>query len=519
MTTSTLNLSQELLVGEVLKRTSHRFDNRIAFKCDDQSITFGEVDERATKIAAWLQSKNIQKDSKVAFMLRNSIAFSELAFGISLSGGVGVPVNFRLSPAEVAYILANSDSEIVFIDVDYVPLLTKIKDQVSRLRTIVVVHDDERKHPFTSYEEIFKEELSYLPCEQLQDHDAAFIMYTSGTTGKPKGAVLSHRNFYINAMNISHAGNSFIGESIILVPPQFHIAGLLLTIKGVLTAGMNILMEDFNPVAILQAIEKEKINTIFLVPAMWNFLFQVPNIKDYDLSSIVTCATGAAISPVELKKAILNYFPNAMLLDHFGQSETTATTTCLVGEDALRKPSSVGLPLFGVETRIVDEDMNDVPMGEVGEILYRGPTVMLEYYNNPQATAEAFEGGWFHSGDLVKKDEDGYIYVVDRKNVMINSGGENIYPAEIEEILYQIPEILECAVIGLPDSKWGERVVAVVVLKENETLEEDAIINYCAEQVASFKKPKEVIFIEQLPRISTGKVLKDKLRDSLLQNH
>src|SRR5699024_2653834 len=253
---------------------------------------------------------------------------------------------------------------------------------------------------------------------------------------------------------------SIKGESNILVAPQFHIAGLVLTMKGVLTTGTTVVLEEFNPVEILHVIEKEKINTIFLVPAMWNFLFQVPNIADYDLSSITTCATGAAISPVELKQTILKYFKNAMLFDHFGQSETTATTTCLVGADALRKPESVGRPFANVEVRIVDEEMNDVPVGEIGEIVYRSTTIMKEYYNNPDETAEAFRGGWFHSGDLVKADKEGFIYVVDRINDMIISGGENIYPAEIEAILYQMPEILECAVLGVPDDEWGERVIA-----------------------------------------------------------
>lgn len=381
-------------------------------------------------------------------MLRNSIAFSEIAFGIALTGAVGVPINFRLGESEVAYILNNSDTEIIFIDEQYTPILSKIKDQLTHLKTIVVVHTDKVDNPFIPYETIFSEAITYIPNNDLRHDDASFIMYTSGTTGKPKGAVLSHRNLFMNAMNIVFEGRSVHGESNILVPPQFHIAGLVLTMKGVLTSGTTVLLEDFNPVEILQTIEGEQINTIFLVPAMWNFLFQIPNISDYDLSSITMCATGAAISPVELKKTILKHFENAILLDHFGQSETTATTTILMGEDALRKPDSVGLPISNVEVRVVDEEMRDVSVGEIGEIVYRGPTIMKEYYNNPEATAEAFRGGWFHSGDLVTKDEEGFIYVVDRKSDLIISGGENIYPAEVEAILYQIPEILECAVVG-----------------------------------------------------------------------
>lgn len=209
-----------------------------------------------------------------------------------------------------------------------------------------------------------------------------------------------------------------------------------------------------------------------------------------------------------MKRRILNTFPNAILVDNFGQSETTATTTSNAGEDSLRKTDSVGKPYLNVEIRIVDENMNDVPTGEVGEIVYRGPTIMKEYYNNRQATKEAFEGGWFHSGDLVRMDEEGFIFVVDRKKNMIISGGENIYPAEIEEILYQMQEILECAVIGIPDQKWGESVKAIIVTKPDHTLTEEQVIDYCKTRLASYKKPKYVQFVDTLPRNASGKVLK-----------
>lgn len=516
MTTSSLQLSNELLIGEILKRTAHRSPDHVAFIFKERHITFQELNERATHLAGWLQSVQIKQDSKVAFMLRNSIAFTEIACGIALSGGVGVPINFRLGEKEVAYIANNSDAEIIFIDELYIPIFNRIKNLLTHEPMIVVVHSTSVEHSFINYETIFSNNTTYYPIQELTDDDASFIMYTSGTTGKPKGAVLSHRNLFMNAINIIFEGKSVHGESNILVPPQFHIAGLVLTIKGILTAGTTVLLEDFNPIEILQTIERERINTIFLVPAMWNFLFQVPNIRDYNLSSITMCATGAAISPVELKKTIITYFENATLLDHFGQSETTATTTILMGDDALRKPESVGVPLTNVEVRVVDEQMNDVAVGEIGEIVYRGPTIMKEYYNNPKATEEAFRGGWFHSGDLVTMDEEGFIYVVDRKSDMIISGGENIYPAEIEAVLYKLPNLLECAVVGIPDSNWGEKVIATIVVKENKSLSEEAILTHCQTYLASYKIPKEIVFIEQLPRNTAGKVVKYQLRDKIL---
>lgn len=517
MTSSSLNLSNELLVGEILKRASHRSPNEEAFVFNDKRITYKELDVRATRLAGWLQSKGIEKNDKVAFMLKNSITFTETIFGIALSGGVSVPINFRLTANEVAYILKNSDSEMIIIEEAYIDLVLSIKDKLTKLKTIIVVSNNSLSSELISYESIIAENASYSPCETLTDSDTSFIMYTSGTTGTPKGAVLSHKNIHMNAMNLIYSSRSRNGESNLITPPQFHIAGLLLTIKSVLTSGKTVLLQEFDPVRILTELEKEQINVIFLVPAMWNFLFQVPNISEFDLSSVETCATGAAIAPVELKKRILNQFENAILVDHFGQTETTATATVLVREEALSKPESVGRPFINIEARVVDEEMNDVPIGSVGEIVYRGPTVMKEYYKNPEETKIAFRGGWFHSGDLAIKDEEGYFYMVDRKKDLIITGGENVYPAEIEEILYQLPEVLECAVYGIPDSKWGESIKAAIVLKPNDTLTEDEIIKHCKNHLASYKKPTSVDFIEALPRNTTGKVLKYKLRDSLKQ--
>ncbi|RLL46859.1 long-chain-fatty-acid--CoA ligase [Oceanobacillus piezotolerans] len=508
MTSSSLNLSSQLLVGEMLKRATHKTPHAEAYVYQEQRVTFKEIDERSTKLAAWLQGKGIVKDDKVGFMLKNSMAFPEVAFGVALSGGVGVPINFRLGPSEIEYIVNNSDTKILIIDYDYVDIIRSIRDNLEKVEKVVVVGADNVPDDYIKYESIFDNEFTYQPCEVLADENPCFIVYTSGTTGRPKGAVLTHKNICLNLMNLLYDTKSTLGDSQLIVVPQFHIAGLLLTLFACLTSGKTVIQREFNPVDVLSTVESEGINVLFLVPAMWNFLFQVPNIDDYNLSSLKIASTGAAITPLEVKKRILETFNNAILFDNFGQSETTANTTSNSGEDALRKTESVGKPYINVEVRIVDENMNDVPIGEVGEIVYRGPTVMKEYYKNPEATKEAFEGGWFHSGDLVRMDEEGFIYVVDRKKNMLISGGENIYPAEVEEILYQMPQILECAVIGVPDKEWGESVKAIVVIKPEHTLTEEQVIEYCKKHLASYKKPKVVEFVEELPRNASGKVLK-----------
>lgn len=518
MTTSSFELSQQLLIGELLKRARHRTPDREAFICGDVRLTYRQMDDRATHLAGWLQEKKIHKGVKVGFLLKNGLPMVETFFGISLAGGVGVPINFRLVAKELEYIINNSDSEIILVDAEYVKAIDSIRKNIPKVRHIVVVGEQNPSHEFITYDSIFEQESNYNPCKGLQDSDPGMIVYTSGTTGRPKGAVLSHKNLCLNRIFVLWETGTPLYTKQLIVLPMFHVAGIATVIKNCLINGTAVIHRDFEAENVLKTIEEEQINSIVLVPAMWNFLFQVPNIEKYDVSSMKECSSGAAICPVSLKKRIMGFFKNAQYSEAFGQTETSPTSTSLTHDDALRKTTSVGRPIMGVEVRIVDDQMNDVPVGEVGEIVYRGPTIMQGYYNNPEATREATRGGWFHSGDLVKADEEGFIYVVDRKKDMIISGGENIYPAEIEEVLYSHPSILECAIVGIPDEKWGESVKAFIVVKPNYVLTEEEVIAHCGEYLASYKKPKFVEFIEQLPRNAGGKVLKTMLREKLKVN-
>lgn len=512
MTTTLLSLSSQLLIGEALKRASHRAPDREAYVYGDTRLTFKQMDERATHLAGWFQNNGIAKDDKVGFLLKNSMAFAEIFYASALSGGVGVPMNFRLAPQEIAFIVNNSDTKIFIFDYEMLEHILSIKDQLTKVEKYVVVGGSDIPEGFISYDSIFKTEATFTPPADLTDDDPAMIAYTSGTTGLPKGAVLTHKNLYQNSMNLSWEGRfEMYGKTLVSIP-MFHIGGLGSLVTNCLLTGTMVIHRDFNPVEIFKTIERERITTLGLVPSMWIFLFQVPNYEQYDVSSVTRCTVGAAVAPLELKKKILSSFKNATLLEQFGQTETTSITVGLYGEDALRKTASIGRPVINMEVRVVDENMNDVPVGEVGEIVYRGPTVMKEYYKNPEATREAFKGGWFHSGDLVRVDEEGYFYVVDRKKDMIISGGENIYPAEVEEVLYKHPDILECAVIGVPDEEWGERVKAYIVMKEGKSMTAEEVISHCLKHLASYKKPKEVEFIDALPRNAAGKVLKQVLR-------
>jgi fatty-acyl-CoA synthase len=512
MSSPTISSSRQLLVGEALNRALHREPNKDAFVFENDRITYQELVHRVKHLSGWIQNQGIDYQDKVGFILKNGIPFVEIFFAVTLSGGVGVPINFRLSASEIEYIVNNSDAKVLFIDKEFKTLIHSIRENIPQVHTIVVVGDTELTENMINYDAIYKTQASFKPIVKLTDEDACMIVYTSGTTGRPKGAVLTHKNLYINSMNsVIEFGHDHNFKQLI-VPPMFHVAAMSTLVTNCFIVGTTVIHREFVPENILKTIEKERISTLFLVPAMWNFLLQVPDVDRYDLSSVTKCATGAAICPLELKKTIMKYFPNAGIYDVFGQTEMSPSATSLKPADSLRKTTSVGKPVVNVLVRVVDENMNDVPIGEVGEIVYQGPTVMKEYYKNPEATNEAFRGGWFHSGDLVRMDEEGFIYVVDRKKDMIISGGENIYPAEIEEVLYAHPDILEAAVVGLPDPNWGEKVKAFVVTKPERNVTEKEIIEYCASRIASYKKPKMVEFIEALPRNAAGKVLKIELR-------
>jgi acyl-CoA synthetase (AMP-forming)/AMP-acid ligase II len=361
------------------------------------------------------------------------------------------------------------------------------------------------------------------PLARIEDDDPLFIMYTAGTTGRPKGAVITHKNevvmWMLGGWYVFTEPNLFDNYRLrdfksFAVPPIFHLAAFGFCQFNFFAGTTIVLPEEvFNPASVMRTIQEEKINAIVMIPAMANFLLLLPDLDKYDTRSLQIWLSGGAILPTETRRLIQENFPSVRIIDLFGQTEMSPLVTGLLPSEAKGRETSVGRALPFIEIRVVDDDDNDVAVGTIGEAIYRGPTMMKEYYKDPKATAEAMRGGWFHSGDLVKRDADGYIYVVDRKKDMIISGGENIYPAEIEEVLYKHPKILECAVLGVHDEKWGEAIKAVVVCKPGEQLSEQEVIDYCKSHLASYKKPRSVDFVESLPRSTLGKVLKRVLRE------
>lgn len=513
MTTSSLQMSRQLLVGELIRRVSHKTPNQEAFIYENERMTYLELEKRTLQLAGWLQKNGLQIGDKVGIIFKNNLAFIEVMFATASAGCVSVPINFRLAQKEFVYILQHSDTKVLFIEEEYQEMILSIRQEIPNVEQVVVV-GQANVQEMIPYDQIYQTANPYQSVDGLvDDDDACMICYTSGTTGKPKGAVLTHKNLLLSALNSVVDSKIEHGSKQLLNTPLFHIAGVGNVLISCLVGGLTVIHREFHPVAVLQTIHLEKINGLFMVPAMWNVVLHVPTIEEYDLTSVVRCSTGAAICPLEVKHKMMKHFPNGGIFDAFGQTEMSPTTTCLLPQDSIRKTNSVGKPAMNVEVRIVDENMNDVPVGEIGEIIYRGPTVMKEYYKNPEATEEAFRGGWFHSGDLVRQDDEGFIYVVDRSKDMIISGGENIYPAEIEAVLHQHEAIFEAAVVGVPDPQWGESVKAFVVLKTGKSLTEEEFIQHCQNHLASYKKPKYVEFISELPRNPSGKILKRVLRE------
>jgi len=504
----------DMNVGQILTLASHKVPERTALLCEDKKYTFQEFNRRANQFAHSLLRFNLQKGDKVAALLFNSNPFVEVYLGTAKAGGVFTPINFRLAADEVFYILDHSDARFFVYGEEFIPLVQSIRSRLTKVEFYISTGKDLIPQAF-NYEALLAESPNTEPGILIAEEDECQLMYTSGTTGKPKGAVITHGNVLWNLVNTILGREEKEGEVSLVIGPLYHTAALNnhFTIRVALP-GMSILIKNFDPRKVMEIIEREKVTVISGAPTVFHLLFALPDIAKYNTRSITKCTTGASILPDETKNGLLKLFPNIQgIYDVYGCTEASPCMTILKAEDSLRKRECVGPPLPFLEMKIVDDQDQPVPVGEVGELICRGPNVMKGYYKDPQATREALKGGWLHTGDLARMDEEGFVYIVDRKKDMIISGGENIYPREIEEALYHHPKIQEAAVIGTPDPLWGESVKAFVVLKEGAAMREEEVMEYCKNHLASYKKPKAVEFLNALPRNPSGKVLKTILRN------
>ncbi|MQY24852.1 fatty-acid--CoA ligase FadD5 [Nocardia aurantia] len=488
--------------------------DRPAISYLDRTTTWRELDNRSRAFAAALHRRGVRFGDRVLMALLNRTEYLEAVLGANLIGAIPVPVNIRMSPAEVAYLATDSGAEVIVTEKLLAPLMAAARASTGTISTMIVV-DNGEDPAHLDYETLLAEDPAGLPEIDVPEDTVALIMYTSGTTGKPKGAMLTHTNLQAQAVTTINCVQGGSDDDVAsVVPPIFHIAGLA-AFAPVLYRGTRSVIHPlgaFDPDAMLDTMEREGTTSVFMVPAQWQAICAAQQARPRNLA-LRTISWGAAPASDTVLTAMNETFPEALNMTAFGQTEMSPVTCVLEGKDAIRKLGSVGKVVPAVTARVVDPMMNDVKPGEVGEIVYRGPNLMKGYWNNPQGTAEAFRGGWFHSGDLVRQDEEGFLYVVDRAKDMIISGGENIYCAEVENALYAHPSITEAAVIGRAHQKWGEVPVAVIVLTPgagNVTLTD--LEPHLNEHLARFKHPKDLVIVDELPRNASGKVVKPELR-------
>ncbi|GAB3272494.1 fatty acyl-CoA synthetase [Parahaliea aestuarii] len=502
---------------DILRRSAARYPERLAIRQLDSDWTYREFYQLCLRLAGGLAERGIGPGDRVAILSRNSNAFAAARFAISAAGAVLVPVNFMLNAEESAYILGHSGARLLLVgdtELEKARQAAALCPDIEGLVWLVT------NSPAPAGLEAFDTLAASVPLQSPPVVDSlspAQIIYTSGTESAPKGAVLSHAAVLWEYSSIL-ADAEVCGDDVLLhALPLFHCAQLDCFLgPSIQTGGRNIITADNSPANLLQLLESEGITSFFAPPTVWIALLRHPDFDATDLAALRKGYYGASIMPVEVLKEIQQRIPQIRLWNLYGQTEIAPVATILKPEDQLRKAGSAGRPVLHVETRVVDDEGRDVPPGNIGEVVHRSPQLLTEYFRNPEKTAEAFSGGWFHSGDLATLDDEGYLTIVDRKKDMIKTGGENVSGREVEETIYQLPWVAEVAVIALPHPRWVEAVAAVVVAKAGDEAQasEQAVIDFCRERLASFKVPKCVRLAVDLPRNPSGKILKRDLRET-----
>ncbi len=496
-------------IGYWVRRRAELFPKDLALIDPDRSLTWQEFNRRVNQLVEALTEQGVGFGERIAALLWNSTPFLEAVFATAKMGAILVPINFRLAAPEIRYILDDSGSRLMLAHESFRRTAELVKDP----EHLIFAADPEQTQD-NAYEALLASYPGKEPPSTVHARDIHLMMYTSGTTGRPKGARLSHRNANWNAIQLMlHEASLHNHDVVLTVAPLFHIGGLGVHTLPALYQGVTVvLLPHFDPVDVLNTIQQRKVTALFMVPAMWQALSQVPDFENYDLSSLRSLVSGGAPCPIPL----IEFYQSRgfTFLEGFGMTETAPNTMILNAQDAVRKHGSIGRPLFYQEARIVNNQDQDVARDTVGELVLKGPNIFEGYWKMPEATQEAFRQGWFHTGDLAYMDEEGFFFLVDRKKDMLISGGENVYPIEVEQVLVRHPNILEAAVIGVPDSKWGAVPYALVVLKDPaHPVSIEDLTHFCRDKLAAFKIPRYMSIVEELPRNATGKVLKTVLRE------
>ncbi len=484
----------------------------------ERRFNYWELNERANRLANWLQNHGgVAKGDRVAILARDGVEHLDCFFACSKLGAIHTALNWRLHWRELAGIMDNTMPKVLIFSGEFaettVALADHLQNQGKDLPACLHL-DGSGCHDSIPFD-VALESASDTPvtCESLEADDAAALILTGGTTGTPKASIVSHRMIAWNTLNtvihdVTH------NDIYLNVFPLFHTGGLFVyTLPQIIFGGTTILMRQFDPVRVLDLIEREGVTIFAGVPTMFQMLTQAPNWNAADLTSLRFCTSGGAPLPVPLVEKYAAE-KGVRFKQGFGMTEFGPGIFALAPEDAIRKAGSIGRPNFFVDARVVDDDNNPLGPNQVGELVLRGPSCGSGYFNNPEASAEVLDDqGWLHTGDLARYDDEWYFYIVGRKKEMFVSGGENVYPAEIEAVLYRHPAVLQCAVVGIPDEKWGEIGMACVVLKPETRATEEDLIAFLREHLARYKVPRKIVFLDELPLSGAGKILKRELRE------
>ncbi|UYG96890.1 fatty acid--CoA ligase family protein [Cytobacillus firmus] len=512
---------------EQLHETAIKMGDKTAYYFMDQSSTYAELDGAVTKFADGLSKLGVKKGDHIALLLGNSPHFVIGLHGALRLGATVIPINPIYTPDEIGYIVNNGDVKaVVTLDL-LVPLIEKMHQALPKVENYIICDtpQGQASEQDLSALSAFSKMKSFTQLialgdivfkgPELEEDDTAVILYTSGTTGKPKGAMLTHKNLYSNAKDVSDYLHMNENDRVITTLPMFHVFCLTVALNAPLMNGATILIDPkFSPKEIFRLAKKYEPTVFAGVPTMYNFLLQYEDGNPEDLKSLRLCISGGAAMPVALLHGFEKKF-NVIVSEGYGLSEASPVT-CFNPLDKPRKAGSIGQSIMNVENKVVNELGEEVSVGEVGELTVRGPNVMKGYYKLPEETAATIRDGWLYTGDLAKRDEEGYFYIVDRKKDLILVGGYNVYPREVEEVLYNHREVVEAAVLGVPDPNLGEAVKCYVVTN-NPQLTEELLLAYCAEHLARYKVPSSVEFLEELPKNTTGKILRRALKNQVLQ--
>jgi long-chain acyl-CoA synthetase len=488
-------------VGSIITDSAVRDPQQVAIRLDDVDLSYGLLDQASARLAGILIDKGFAKGDRVGIMLPNIPYFTICYYGVLRAGGVVVPMNVLLKQRAVAFYLSDSGAKLVFAWEGFAEN-AQPGSRDAGADCVVVAPG--------AFEQSLAASAPVPEVVDGDDEDTAVLLYTSGTTGTPKGAELTHRNMLCNCEVMRRTFGLDAGTVTLGALPLFHAFGQTCALNTTMLAGGTLtLVPRFDPGKTLEVIQRDRVTVFEGVPTMFGAMLHHPERERYDTSTLELCASGGSAMPVELMRGFEEAF-GCQVLEGYGLSETSPVAS-FNRRDRERKPGSIGVPIEGVEMKVVDDQDIEVPQGEIGEITIRGHNVMKGYWNRPEATAEVMRGGWFHTGDIARVDEDGYFFIVDRKKDMIIRGGYNVYPREIEEILYEHPAVREASVVGIPHAEYGEEVCAAIALKEGASVTPEELRDHVKEQVAGYKYPRHIWFVDELPKGPTGKILKREI--------